>query len=244
MRPLRPQTASALLLAAGLLAASACEREVPAAELGRALFADPSLSTSPFKTFSCKTCHAALEGAPPVVPGRFDPGYNLAGAPSRGGWWGGYAPTLLDAINVCLVQFMGGRALTPQQDEARQLDAYLEAHDRGAAAPPAPFTVVPSVNALADRPGDAGRGRDIYAAACARCHGQPHTGEGRITARATTIPEDTLRVFPDNARTVIVEKIRHGRFFNIGGTMPLYSVEAMSDDQIADLLAFLGVKPF
>jgi cytochrome c peroxidase len=115
--------AAALLLAAALLPTAACDREVPAAELGRALFADPALSTSPFKTFSCQTCHVVEEGAPAVVPGRFDAGYNLAGAPSRGGWWGGYAPTLLDAINLCVVQFMGGRALTPEKDEARQLDA-------------------------------------------------------------------------------------------------------------------------
>ncbi len=31
------------------------------------------------------------------------------------------------------------------------------------------------------------------------------------------------------------------RFYNIGGTMPLYSVEAISDQEIVDALAYLGL---
>jgi thiosulfate dehydrogenase len=39
----------------------------------------------------------------------------------------------------------------------------------------------------------------------------------------------------------VVEKIRHGKFYNIGGTMPLYSVEAISDQEIVDALTYLGL---
>lgn len=55
------------------------------------------------------------------------------------------------------------------------------------------------------------------------------------------IPEDTLKVFPDSARTVVVEKIRHGKFFNVGGNMPLYPAESISDQEIADVLSYLGL---
>jgi hypothetical protein len=30
-------------------------------------------------------------------------------------------------------------------------------------------------------------------------------------------------------------------FFNIGGVMPLYSLEALSDGDVVDLLAYLGL---
>ena len=43
------------------------------------------------------------------------------------------------------------------------------------------------------------------------------------------------------ARDVTVEKIRHGRFFNISGIMPFYTVEAISDQTVADLLAYMGL---
>jgi thiosulfate dehydrogenase len=39
---------------------------------------------------------------------------------------------------------------------------------------------------------------------------------------------------------VVVEKVRHGKFFNIGGMMPLYSVETLTDQQLADIVTFLG----
>ena len=38
-----------------------------------------------------------------------------------------------------------------------------------------------------------------------------------------------------------VEKVRHGKFFNIGGVMPLYSTESMTDEEIADVLAYIGL---
>jgi thiosulfate dehydrogenase len=38
---------------------------------------------------------------------------------------------------------------------------------------------------------------------------------------------------------VVIEKVRHGRFFNIGGDMPLFSQEALSDEDLGALLAYL-----
>ena len=54
-------------------------------------------------------------------------------------------------------------------------------------------------------------------------------------------PSSKEQSFPTNARAVVVEKIRHGKFFNIGGIMPLYSVESISDQEIVDTLAYLGL---
>jgi thiosulfate dehydrogenase len=66
-------------------------------------------------------------------------------------------------------------------------------------------------------------------------------GTGRLSSRVSIIPEDTIALFPTNARAVVVEKVRHGKFFNIGGVMPLYSAEAITDQEIVDVLVYLGL---
>lgn len=222
------------------LTLGACgDREVPAAELGRDRFNDRKVSTSRFNNFTCATCHVVDPAAPVVVPGRLDPGYNLAGAATRGSWWGGGSTSLLDAINVCIKEFMGGGPLARDSDAARQLDAYLEA-GAPATGMPAPFTFVRTATDLTELAGDATRGQEAYQKACARCHGEARSGNGR-KAPATVLPQSTQGTFGGAAREVTVEKIRHGRFINIGGVMPFYTAEAMSDQVIADMLAHMGL---
>jgi thiosulfate dehydrogenase len=234
------------LLLAVMLWAGCGPRQVPAAELGERLFQDRSLSTSPFNVFSCATCHPVGRAVPepriqPAHEGRITPGYELYGVTTRAGWWGGYQTRLLDAINTCLTEFMGGGALEADAPHARELYEYLVEHGPAESTPALPLTVVKTVTDLSALSGDEARGRDVYARACQECHGAPHTGAGRLGSRISKIPEDTLEHFPDTARAVVVEKIRHGKFFNIGGSMPLYSAEAISDQEIADVLAYLGL---
>ena len=54
------------------------------------------------------------------------------------------------------------------------------------------------------------------------------------------IPDATVSSFgAAQAPAVIVEKARHGRYFGISGAMPFYCTEALSDGQLADLVAYL-----
>jgi thiosulfate dehydrogenase len=101
--------------------------------------------------------------------------------------------------------------------------------------------VVRDVSALDGVGGDPARGALLWTGACARCHGTIHTGGGRLGTLPTVVPEDTQKTFGPMARAVVVEKIRHGRFFNIGGVMPLYSLEVIGDAEIGDILAYLGL---
>lgn len=223
------------------LGAVACgDRDVPAAELGERLFRDPKVSTSPFNAFACAHCHAADPTQPAVVPGKADSGYNLGNSVGRPSWWGGYEVRLLDAINVCVDRFMGGRKLRAEDAVARQLYAFLEERSPEPMSPAARLTIVRNVTDLAEVTGDAARGASLYNRACHRCHGGLHTGAGRLGPLSTTIPESVLETFPaDKLRAVVVEKIRHGRFFNIGGVMPFYSAETMTDAEVADILAYM-----
>ena len=234
--------AFAALAIASLAAIAGCDDQtVAASDLGAELFSSPSVSTSRFNAYACATCHTVDVDAPTVIPGRLDAGYNLAGAPSRGRWWGGGSATLFDAINVCVTQFMGGRELAPEDPEARLIYEYLAANDVGPGTTPSAFTVQRDIPLTTLFTGDAQVGGEIYAAACRRCHGEAHTGTGANSATAVLLPDWPLVMSADRARDATVEKIRHGRFFSLGGVMPPYSTEAMSDDQIGHLLAFLGL---
>lgn len=231
-----------LVIAAAVLA-SCGDREVPAWELGAEQFRSPRLSTSPFNAYSCATCHAiARPGDNPArSEGRLDPGFNLHGVVHRPTFWGGDKLLLLDAINFCVTSFMGGAALAADDERARQVYEYLVKNSPEAPSPALPMTIVKNVTPLSELAGDARRGGSLYGRSCARCHGAPTTGKGRLDARAIPLPEPVISAFPTNARHVFVEKVRHGRFFHLAGIMPPYPLEALSDDELADILAYLGL---
>lgn len=231
---LRARLLSFVVIGCGL---PACGPQ-PAAERGQELAGDPRFSPSPSNLFACTTCHATAESD---KSGRLLPGHTLVGAASRPTYWNGGLSYLLDAVNQCLVDFMRGEKLAPENPDGRALLAFLRSID---AAPSAalPCTVVPNIDATylgSLPPGDAGRGAGLYVAACRPCHGEPHTGKDRIGARASIIPEDTINSFGSQARAVTAEKVRHGRYFGISGSMPFYCQELLSDGNLSDLLAYL-----
>jgi len=230
----------AAICSAGLLSACGGNTSVPAAQIGAARFSDTHLSRSPINFFSCSTCHVVQAGQTST---RIDPGYNLYDTVHRGSWWGGDKLKLLDAVNYCLSEFMGGGPLAATDDDARELFEYLDENSPTSPAQPLPLTVVRNVTDLSNLAAgsDKTRGKDVYGRSCQKCHGDPHTGSGRLNSKVSIIPEDTISVFPTQARAVVVEKVRHGKFFNIGGVMPLYPVESLTDQQIADVLAYIGL---
>ncbi|MBZ4420479.1 c-type cytochrome [Myxococcus sp. RHSTA-1-4] len=230
---------TAVALAAFAAGCGGDDGPVSAAEYGEVLFNDARLSESTFNRFSCATCHATTP-TPPA--GRLDSGYTLYDSAFRGSWWGGYETRLLDAVNFCYVNFMRGVApLTEDSPQSRALYEYLVSISPSRDAKPLPFTVVKDATEVAR--GSRARGQEVYRAACQGCHGEPHTGAGRLTELASVLPEVTAdygELFPGVPPSVVViEKVRHGQFFGVGGNMPLYSAEALSDADLGALLTFL-----
>jgi thiosulfate dehydrogenase len=238
---------AALALTALALAACSTETVVKtkvvkgtAIDHGEALFADHNASPSTLNAFSCATCHAAEAGE---ASGRILPGAPLAGATSRPTFWGGQENDLLRSINDCLFYFMGAKdRWTADNEDARAMYAYLSSLPDGAAGP-ASFTVVAAVADLT--PGDANAGADTFSRACKSCHGALHTGEGRLTTRAPRLPDDTNAEHKEYSaveqRVVFVEKIRHGGFKGYGGSMPPFSEETLTDEQVAGLLSYFDL---
>jgi thiosulfate dehydrogenase len=227
------------------LAAAACA-PMKARDVGEQLFSDPALSPSTLNAFSCATCHSMGD-----ANGAIKAGFDLKSAAKRERFWGGYSPSLLDATNDCLVFFMQGTQLDKTDPKARALYEYLDDAATGSTdTATKSLTVVENITVLAEQ--GKTRGAQVWDAACKGCHGDPHTGAGRIEQTASIVPEDSQKLAKEIApqqnldagtatKLIVIEKVRHGAFFGIGGTMPLFSKEQMSDDDIGALLSFLAI---
>lgn len=237
--------AAAVAIACAAAAVAGCDDGGPglhrAAEVGRALFSDPRLSDSGLNAYACSTCHVTT-AAP--APERIDSGHPLGGVAARAAWWGGRRDRLFDAVNDCLVYFMrASRPLDEDDPAGRALFEYL--HSLGA-APPQPALPLTVVENLADVPrGDPARGAVVYRQACRICHGDEHTGAGRPSPVAPVLPESLAEyatLFPGTPTALpVIEKIRHGGFFRVGGVMPFYATELLSDAELGALLAHFGI---
>lgn len=211
-----------------------------AIEHGRDLFTTNAASESRANRFSCSMCHAA-DGS----DGRILPGARLGGAVDRPTFWGGRENDLLRAVNQCRYYFMGAsRSWKPDDEPAKAMWAFLATLPRDAPGAQ-PFTVPPGA---ADLPaGDAARGAQVYEAACRVCHGASGTGDKRLREGIPTLPDESARYFAslgfdrNQTRITFVEKVRHGAFLGLYGTMPPFSTESLTDADLGALLSFFAL---
>ncbi len=231
-----------LVIAAALLASCSSVREErgTSVEHGAFLFGDKSASPSAANLYTCATCHSTAPTAQRILPGAM-----LAGASERTAFWGGSVLDLLEAINACRTRFMDASPRWTDADEdAKAMYAFLRSLPPESTANVA-FTVPKTIG---DVPvGDAARGAALFDRACTRCHGPAHTGAGRLSEKVPRLPEDTKAdpvhagYTPAQLRLVFIQKVRHGTFFGYGGVMPPFSKETLSDEQLGDVLAHLGL---
>lgn len=79
-------------------------------------------------------------------------------------------------------------------------------------------------------PGDASRGRDMYAVHCAQCHGA--TGKGGIAGDGVEVP-----AIQGLDAVTIASAVREGPF-----AMPRFGEDLISDSEIGDIVAFLDER--
>ena len=219
---------------------SASEDSTDGVDRGQALFRSRALSTSGINLYTCATCHDARERETEQVK----TGGVLAGVTLRASFWGGQSNDLLAAINECRSNFMGANApLGADEPDAVALYEYLTSLEPGNPEP-VPFTTVRIIDDPLDR-GDAANGAALYDRACGYCHGAISTAAGRLGERISLLPEQAVveheGYSPRQLRLVFIEKVRHGRFFGYGGDMPPFSLETLSDAELADILEALGL---
>lgn len=225
-----------------LATTSACTTERDAVEYGREVFSSTdALVRTDLNAFSCADCHAVTAEPPDDL---IRPGATLYGAVGRERYWGGQVLTLSEAVDACVVNFMHGQPLDHAGEAPRALYEYLVSiSPPGAPTATLPMTVVENILPLF--PGDAARGEPLYRRACAYCHGAKDTGAGQILRKPILLPniaDEYATIFPGTPPGLVFTEItRHGRFFNVGGSMPFFSLETLTDDELADILAYLGV---
>jgi len=238
----------ALLVAVLALSIPACadtEVRLPASAEGAALAQNPASSRSRYNVFACTTCHAVR---PSEAGARLLPGAPLEGAARRPTFWGGETAHLHEAVELCWTFFMRGTPTDLDGRTGEALYAWLESlspDGSTAGSQPVAATFPRVVRSLGD--GDASRAPAVWARACASCHGAVGSGAGRLGPLVSVVPGDTVREHCDDSlpsgytdhttylRTVVVEKVRHGSFLGYAGSMPPFSVEALSDDDLRDL---------
>jgi thiosulfate dehydrogenase len=207
---------------------------------GQELFRSRALSTSHINLYTCATCHDATQATSEQIKA----GAVLAGATLRPSFWGGQINDLLAAIDECRTNFMGASVpLAPGESDAVALYQYLTSLEPGNPEP-VPFTTLRIIDDPLER-GDAVNGAVLYDRACGYCHGRISTATGRLGERVPLLPEQGVAEHegytPRLLRLVFIEKVRHGRFFGYGGDMPPFSLEVLSDAELADILEALGL---
>jgi thiosulfate dehydrogenase len=206
-----------------------------AVERGEKHASDPGFAESKFNAFACTTCHARDGGG-------MLPGAPLAGAARRPTFWGGRFTTLSDAVNECATKFMRAEPLDPRAKKWIDLWAYLDSIGERGPRDPWPFE---TVYRIVDLPrGNEAAGKTVWDGACRRCHGEPKTGAGTL-GTASIVPNDTIEEHgkegADVVRQVVIEKVRHGSYLGFPGVMPPFSKQVLSDQQVADVLTYLGL---
>lgn len=220
---------------------------LPLADHGAELASQPSVTGSRYNVFACTTCHAVRVAD--VTSTRIFPGAPLEGAALRPSYWGGETMHLREAVERCWVFFMRGTPTDLDGPNGQALWAWLDS-----LAPPGSTVGTAAVaNTWPRTVGDPGPGGDrtralsVWNRACATCHGAFETGVGRLGPLVSIVPSATVTEHCDDTlpagysdhqayiRGVLHEKVRHGSFLGYAGTMPPFSEQSLTEEQVTDL---------
>jgi len=194
---------------------------------------------------SCADCHSTTAEDQPR-PDRRRVGHTLADATRRPSWWHGdldaaKGATVLDAALTCVARFQHrtwnttftalAKVEVPAADRAALL-GYLESLARPGPHLTSPAAKDDSREALARveaLTGDAARGREVYAKACALCHGDG--GENHVA------PSLREKLAPDRRR--VIDYVRSGPRPTDRRTadawMPFFTPDVLPDQDLADV---------
>lgn len=140
--------------------------------------------------------------------------------------------TLADRINECFERSLNGRALPPDSSKLQAVVAYIEWLSRD--IPPGsslPWRGLPRLKS--DKKPDPGRGKQVFAARCAFCHGSD--GQGTMSAPPVWGP-NSYNIGAGMARISVAASF-------IKSNMPRGWGWLLSDDEAFDVAAYINSQP-
>jgi len=140
--------------------------------------------------------------------------------------------TLADRINECFERSLNGRALPPDSSKLQAVVAYIEWLSRD--IPPGssvPWRGLPRLKS--EKKPDAGRGKQVFAAKCAFCHGSD--GQGTMSAPPVWGP-NSYNIGAGMARISVAASF-------IKSNMPRGWGWSLSDDEAFDVAAYINSQP-
>tara|TARA_B110000858_G_scaffold49124_1_gene56629 strand:+ start:746 stop:2002 length:1257 start_codon:yes stop_codon:yes gene_type:complete len=186
-------------------------------------------------TFSCASCHAILEVDGFAMDGLRRPGHALENAVNRETFKNGAIDNLLDAVNICVTEWMGGEPLASDDQDWINLQNWLQDQSTAEVAAPIIIDIVEPPIELSG--GDEPNGRELFNERCIVCHG--FDGEGTQLA-----PQITGRGL---AEELIAARVRTSGLSDsaayqglTGGVMPFWGADRLSDGELIDIVAFVA----
>ena len=218
-----------------LLVGIACQNDDDTAETtaptatGQALYESPHTDGN---SYACATCHALAE---PASDGLIRPGHPIGDASGRTSFKNGAVDSLLASVNSCRTEWM--KATNYDEDDAnwQALKTYLEDQAEGLTSTNISFTISQPPEDLSG--GDKDRGNEAFNSTCAVCHGANATGtdQGPDLQGTTLTPADIAKRIRTSgpASSDVYDSLT-------GGVMPFWSAERLTDQQMIDIIAYLG----
>lgn len=182
-------------------------------------------------TFTCNTCHTVNS----VTASFRTPGHDITNAAFRTSYKNGEITELRDAVNSCIEHWMAGEPISSTDILWRRLSSWLEEM--------IPSNIDNLVYNIIQPPtdlsgGDVVRGMSVFNQTCAGCHGIDAVGTTKGPSLAgSSLSEETI------ARRVRTSgPINNGEIYDglTGGRMPFWAEDKLSDDELRDIIAFIG----
>ena len=218
------------------------DQEIPPDQIGvsirrgRALLTNTKDSLPAFvgNGLRCTSCHLDSGTRPNAAPwvgvySRF-PQYRARN---------GKINVIQDRINDCFQRSLNGRPLPPGGQDMADIIAYMAFLSRGVAPPgDVPGQGFAKIDPL---PADSAKGRLVYAAQCARCHGGQ--GEGQLNPDSLGQPGYYPPVFGARSYTIGagMARLRTAASF-IRHNMPFDKAGTLSDQEAFDVAGYINAQ--
>lgn len=195
---------------------------------GERIFSEP---VEDGNTFACATCHAIDDAEDDFRR----VGHALGGATRRGSYKNGQLTEFREAVNSCLTEWMNADPWTEDDERYVALESFID--EGSGAEEDVVFEIVEPPAGSKIEAGDAARGQALFNDSCAACHGADGIGS------TLAIPVASGQLEPGYAASRIR---RSGSPFSevytglAGGVMPFWAADRLSDDELADIVAWLS----